>query len=142
MSVKQSPTQTRPITRKVDGGTPKWGIAMTILVLLPKWVICTTAVMWLLFAIVDPLTRWSAGKHPAIQRTVNGIYHCFWFIDIVFNATTGSLWFLELPKGSPRWYIETFSDRLRRYYHHQRGWRYHLAALFSGPINHISGGHI
>lgn len=140
MSVKNPASQGAILSS--DGGTPMFGIAMLILWLLPKWVIGTTAVLWLLFALVDPLHRWAEDKTAWIRIPVEVIYQCFWFIDVVFNATTGSLWFLELPNGSPRWYIETFSERLRRHYRHERGWRYHLAALFRGPINKISGGHI
>lgn len=136
MSVNRA--QATPITRKYDG-TPMWGIAMCVLWALPGWVIGTTAIMWLLFALIEWLARISS----KIPRTFHYVYQVFWVIDIVFNATTGSIWFLELPKGSPHWYIETFSDRLRRHYRHEvRGWRYHLAALFRGPINHIAGGHI
>lgn len=132
----------RSISRKYDR-TPMWAISMCVLWLLPKWVIGTTAILWALFAIVDPLVRWAEHKPAWLKLIVSGIYKAFWFIDVVFNATTGSIWFLELPKGAPYWYIETFSDRLRRHYRHEvRGWRYHLASLFSGPINHISEGHI
>jgi hypothetical protein len=136
MSVKKIDSQWAILS--ADRGTPMFGIAMVILWLLPKWVIGTTAVLWLLFYVVEVLAR----HNSLYPRTFNCIYQTFWFIDVVFNATTGSLWFLELPKGAPHWYIETFSDRLRRHYRHERGWRYHLAALFSGPINNISRGHI
>lgn len=139
MSVNR--VQATPISRKYED-TPMWGIAMCILVVLPKWVIGTTAIMWVLFAIMENLLRWSADKSASVQRVVNGILMGFLAIDMAFNALVGSIWFLERPKGAPRWYIETFSDRLRRHYLHERTWRYHLAALFRGPINHISGGHI
>lgn len=136
MSVRDTKAQGAILSS--ERGSPAWGIAMTLLVLLPKWVICSTALMWLLFAGVERLGRYSS----AIPRTFRCIYLTFWVIDVLFNATTGSLWFLELPKGAPHRFIETFSERLRRHYRHDRGWRYHLAALFRGPINHIAPGHI
>ncbi len=137
MSVNR--VQATLLTRKADSGSPTWGIAMCILVLLPKWVICTTAVMWVLFYLIEAFAR----HNSLYPRTFHWAYQTFWVIDIVFNATTGTLWFMELPKGSPRWYIETFSDRIRRHYKHEaRGWRHNLAALFREPINWISAGHI
>lgn len=103
--------------------------------ILIDWVIWTTCLMWVLFALVNQIKDWSGA-------TVTAINKAFWVIDVIFNLLTGSIWFLELPKGTP-WLIETFSDRLRRHYRHEaRGWRKNLAALFRGPINVVDEGHI
>ncbi len=103
----------------------------------------TTAAMWILFVVVHNLYVWADNKPTAIKLAVEGIYQLFRVIDILFNLLTGSIWFLELPKGSPVWFIETFSDRLRRHYRHEaRGWRKNLAALFREPINLVDEGHI
>jgi hypothetical protein len=110
---------------------------------LVYWVIYTTSAMWVLFAVVHNLVVWSADKSAGAKLVVDGIYQVFRVIDILFNLLTGSIWFMEPPKGAPVWFIETFSDRLRRHYRHEaRGWRKNLAALFREPINLVDEGHI
>jgi hypothetical protein len=118
---------------------------INILTALPglviNWVIWTSVGMWILFAAVHSLTVWANSQTGVVRQIANRVNQLFWLIDVAFNLLTGSIWFLELPK-SP-WWIETFSDRLRRHYRHEaRGWRKNLAALFRIPINEVDKDHI
>ncbi len=128
-----NPTTTDTILSS-DGVNACINILTALPGLVINWVIWTTCLMWALFALVQQIKDWPG-------YTVATINKVFWAIDVLFNLLTGSIWFLELPK-SP-WWIETFSDRLRRHYRHEaRGWRKNLAALFREPINLVDKDHI
>ena len=132
MSVKANETTVTILSS--DGVNAFINLVTALPGVLISWVIWTTCLMWVLFALVNQIKDWPG-------KVVAGINKLFWVIDVVFNLLTGSIWFLELPKAP--WYIETFSDRLRRHYRHEaRGWRKNLAALFRGPINAVDEGHI
>jgi len=59
----------------------------------------------------------------------------FGILDVLFNATVGSLLFLALPREL------TFSQRLNHYVTTQ-GWRGSVARAFAVPLNAISPNHI
>ena len=51
---------------------------------------------------------------------------CFWFLDVMFNATMGSLVFLQLPTMK----TSTLSMRLKANIEGPDGWRKRWSALF------------
>jgi hypothetical protein len=115
-----------------------------ILLKLIGVVLSSTLIMLILFGIMASLDKYTTGKTGIIRSISLGLSEAILpFLSVVFNIFIGSIWFLERPKGAPIWFIEAFSDRLRRhYYHSTKGWRKRLASLFRKPINKIQAGHI
>jgi hypothetical protein len=107
-----------------------------VIAFLLCWIIGSTALLWLLYAVSSTLTKHASGTKWA--PPVLFLYQAFWIIDVAYNLLTGSLIFWEAPLNEG----ETFSVRLRRHYYGPNGWRRLLAALFRAPVNHVEPGHI